>query len=230
MIGKLKVLAIVPARGGSKRVPGKNLREAGGKPLLSWTLAAARASRHVDHLAVSSDDAAILDLATHLGCDTALRRPDALATDEAPGIDPVLHALASLPGYDVVVLLQPTSPLRRTSDIDACVEKCASPGANACVSVTRSREHPEWMFRLDARGCMIPAYAAAGPAGAANPLHVLNGAVYAARIPWLSEHRVFVTAETFAHVMPEEFSLDIDTPHDLALADLMLNRSSNAQR
>ena len=225
MIGKLKVLAVVPARGGSKRVPGKNLREAGGKPLLAWTLAAARASRHVDHLAVSSDDAAILELAARLGCDSALRRPDALAADQSPGIDPVLHALASLPGYDIVVLLQPTSPLRRAADIDACLEKCAAPGANACVSVTRSREHPEWLYRLDARGCMIPAFA-----GAAEPLHVLNGAVYAARIPWLTEHRAFVAPETFAHVMPEEYSLDIDTPHDLALADLMLNRNSDAIR
>jgi CMP-N,N'-diacetyllegionaminic acid synthase len=229
MIGSLKVLAIVPARGGSKRVPGKNVRVVGGKPLIAWTLDAARKSRYVDHLAVSSDDEGILELAARLGCDTSLRRPDALATDETPGTDPVLHAIGALPGFDIAVLLQPTSPLRRPTDIDACIEKCATPGVNACVSVTPSRENPEWLYRLDTRGCMIPALSrTAGLAGAAGSLYVLNGAVYAARLPWLREHRTFLTPETAGYVMPDEYSLDIDTPQDLKLADLMLSQGPNA--
>src|SRR5690349_17373855 len=133
MIGSMKVLAIVPARGGSKRVPGKNVRVVGGKPLIAWTLDGARASRYIDHLAVSSEDKGVLDLAARLGCDTPLQRPAALAADDTPGVDPVLHAVRELPGYDLVVLLQPTSPLRRPADIDACIEKCAAAGAKACV-------------------------------------------------------------------------------------------------
>src|SRR5258706_11255613 len=190
MISSLKVLAIVPARGGSKRVPGKNVRMVGGKPLIAWTLDAARASRYIDHLAVSSDDGKILELAVRLGCDTPLQRPAELATDETPGVDPVLHALDALPGYGIVVLLQPTSPLRRAADIDACIEKCAAQGANACVSVTPSRENPAWLYRIDPHGYMVPALSPiAGPASADSQLHVLNGAAYVARVPWLKKHR-----------------------------------------
>ena len=226
VIGSLKVLAVVPARGGSKRVPGKNVRMVGGKPLIAWTLGAARASRYIDHLAVSSDSKEILELASRIGCDTPLQRPDALATDETPGIDPVLHALDALPGYDVVVLLQPTSPLRRPADIEACIEKFASPGVNACVSVTPSGENPEWLYRLDPRERMIPA--ASRTAGTEGPIYLLNGAVYVARSPWLREHRTFLTPETIGYAMPGEYSIDIDTPQDLALADWMLNQRSNS--
>ena len=230
MIGSLKVLALIPARGGSKRVPRKNILKVGGKPLIEWTVRAARKSRYIDHLAVSSDDDTILDLARQLGCDTALRRPAALASDEAPGIDPVLHALEALPGYDVVVLLQPTSPLRRPADIDACLEKCSAPGASACVSVTPSREKPEWLVRIDERGRMVPLISG-NPAQArerAGQLYLFNGAVYATRVSWLFENREFITPQTRAHVMPEEFSLDIDTPFDLALADFMLQRDAGS--
>ena len=231
MIGSLKVLAVVPARGGSKRVPRKNLRLVGGRPLIAWTIDAARASQYIDHLAVSSDDKEILDIAGRLGCDSPLQRPAALATDEAPGIDPVLHAIGVLPGYDIVVLLQPTSPLRRPSDIDACIKKCVSQGVNACVSVTPSRENPAWLFRLDSRGCMIPALSRShDSARNEDQLQVLNGAVYTTRVPWLLERRTFLTAETVGYVMPDEYSLDIDTPQDLALADVLLNKGINVSR
>jgi CMP-N,N'-diacetyllegionaminic acid synthase len=227
MIGSARVLALVPARGGSKRVPRKNLQLVGGKPLIEWTLHAARAARCIDHLAVSSEDDEILALAGRIGCDTALRRPAALATDDSPGVDPVLHALESLPGFDIVVLLQPTSPLRRPADIDGCAARCAAPGISVCVSVTPAREKPEWMVWLDSQGRMAPFSAAAGLAGT-GPLYLLNGAVYAARVPWLLQHRDFMSAETTAYVMPQEFSLDVDTPLDLALADRLLQAQSAA--
>ncbi len=130
-----------------------------------------------------------------------------------------------LPGFDLVVLLQPTSPLRRPVDIDCCVEKCAALGVNACVSVTPSRENPAWLYRIDARGHLRPAFAeAAATRDAEAPSQLLNGAVYAARIAWLREQRSFLTHETVGYVMPGEFSLDIDTPQDLAIADLILSR------
>lgn len=221
MPGAQKVLAVVPARGGSKRVPGKNLRAVGGKPLLAWALEQARAARSIDHLAVSSDDDAILAAATRLGCDTALRRPDALARDDSPGVDPVLHAIDVLPGYDLVVLLQPTSPLRAASDIDACVALCSAPDAVACVSLAPvpdgGPKDPAWVYRLDDRGCIIAARAQEPGA-----CYVLNGAVYVARTAWLRQHGTFLSPQTLGYRMPADRSLDIDTPQDLALADRIL--------
>jgi CMP-N,N'-diacetyllegionaminic acid synthase len=221
MPGALSVLAVVPARGGSKRVPGKNLREVGGKPLLAWTLEQARRARSVGHLAVSSEDGVILAAAARLGCDTALRRPDELARDETPGVDPVLHAIDAIPGYDLVVLLQPTSPLRSPEDIDACVALCSAPGAVACVSLAPipagGPKDPSWAYRLDERGCIIAARAQEPGA-----CYVLNGAVYAARTTWLRQHRSFLSPQTLGYRMPADRSLDIDTPQDLELAERLL--------
>ena len=121
MIDGLSVLALVPARGGSKGLPGKNIRPAAGRPLLDYTVAAARSSACIDRVVLSSDDEAIMRVARASGCEVPFRRPAALATDEATSIDVVLHALDQLPPHDLVVLLQPTSPLRTAADIDgAC--------------------------------------------------------------------------------------------------------------
>mgnify|MGYP003462782716 FL=1 len=108
MIDGLRVLALIPARGGSKGLPGKNIRPVGGRPLLTWTIHAARTSRYVDRLVLSSDDPAIIAVAEHEGCEVPFRRDAALATDEASSADVVLDAIGRLPGHDVVVLLQPT--------------------------------------------------------------------------------------------------------------------------
>ena len=122
MIGNRKVLAVIPARGGSKALPGKNILTINGRPLIDWSIAAARGSRFVDRVVLSSDDDAIMAAAAACGCEVPFRRPTDLATDAASTIDVVLHALDALPGYDVVMVLQPTSPLRTAGDIDAACQ------------------------------------------------------------------------------------------------------------
>ena len=223
MIGDETVLAIIPARGGSKRLPRKNLRELAGKPLIAWTIEAARGSRYLDRVMLSSEDEEIMGVARALGCEVPFARPAELATDEAPGIAPVLDALSRLPGYAWVVLLQPTSPLRSAEDIDGCIETCVRLKAPACVSVTLSPKKPYWMYAIGERGKLVPL--AEAPKSAPPPTaHVLNGAMFMARTDWLLEHRDFISVDTVAHVMPPERSVDIDDALDFEFAGFLLQR------
>ena len=229
MIAGQSVLAIVPARGGSKGVPRKNLRMAGGKPLLAWTVETARRSRYVDRLIVSSEDAEIIATARELGCDVPFVRPADLARDDTPGIDPVLHALATLPPFDWVVLLQPTSPLRSAQDIDGCIEACALHGANACVSVSRADQSPYWMFSMESDNRLrplLPDRQLPDRRQDLPPVYLLNGAVYVARRAWLMEVRSFITEETRGYAMPGKRSIDIDTEQDLKLFELIVQQES----
>ena len=225
MIQDEKVLALITARGGSKGVPRKNVAPLCGQPLIAWTVQAALGSAHVDRVVLSSDDEEIIATAREWGCDVPFVRPAPLAADDTPGIAPVLHALDEVgEGFDWVVLLQPTSPLRAAADVDACIEAAASAGAPACVSVTLVPESPWWMFTLGDDGRMTPLLdgdAEVTRRQDSPPVYALNGAVYAARIGWLREHERFVTAETVAYVMPPERSVDIDTSADLAFARVL---------
>jgi CMP-N,N'-diacetyllegionaminic acid synthase len=217
VIGERKVLALIPARGGSQRLPGKNILSVCGRPLLAWSIDAARGSRCIDRVVLSSEDEAIIAAARACGCEVPFRRPDVLASDTASTTDVVLHALDALPGYDVVVLLQPTSPLRTASDIDAACAKFATSGAPACVSVSRVEQNPYWMYRLGDDDALLPIIA---PSEAARrqdlpDVYMLNGAVYIAATAWLRQTRTFLTRDTVAHVMPVDRALDIDTAADL---------------
>jgi CMP-N,N'-diacetyllegionaminic acid synthase len=227
MISGEKVLGLIPARGGSKGIRRKNVREVAGKPLIAWTIEAARASRYIDRLVLSSDDAEIIGVARDWGCEAPFVRPAELARDETPGIEPVLDALARLPGYALVVLLQPTSPLRSPEDIDGCIELCAARGANACVSVSPASESPYWMFTLeDAKLRPLLASSAVPERRQDLPaVHVLNGAVYVARIPWLLGSKTFIADGTLAHVMPAARSVDVDEERDLRLVELILSET-----
>ena len=219
MIGAERVLAVIPARGGSKGVPGKNIRVAHGKPLIAWTIAAARCSTYLDRIIVSTDSDDIAAIARQYGAEVPFMRPAHLAADDSPGIAPVIHALDQLPGYGWVVLLQPTSPLRTAVDIDACLMRCLEQKAPACVTMTTAPP-PELTFRIDQMGALAPVLGWDQVATRRQELtaaYVLNGAVYAARSQWLRSVGGFLNEETLAYIMPQERSLDIDTEFDLTL-------------
>jgi len=224
LIGNERVLAVIPARGGSKEVPGKNIRDAGGKPLIAWTIEAARGSRHIDRAVFSSDDAQIIRVARAHGADVPFVREPHLADDRAPMQDVVLDAVARCPGYEWVVLLQPTSPLRTAADIDGAIEHCVAVKAPSCVSVCEARESPYWMYKMAAGGRLDPLM---GPDTPGNRQELprtyqLNGAVYVARAEWLRREKTFVTAETVAYEMPASRSLDIDTELDFHVLAVLL--------
>ena len=218
-----KILGLIPARGGSKGLPGKNVADLGGKPLIAWSVAAAKASRHIDRVVLSSDDDAIIAAAEASGCEVPFRRPAELATDTASMVDVALHALDSLnEAFDALVLLQPTSPFRSAGDIDACIAKCCGEaGTDSVTTVTEPSKSPYWMYTLDAGGGMTPVLEppeGANRRQALPTVYALNGAVYAVSVAWFRRERRFVGPDTRAQVMPAERSVDVDHPIDLTIA------------
>ncbi len=232
MSGKARVLGLIPARGGSKRVPRKNLQKLGGRSLLEIAISQALECPLVDVVAVSSEDEEILDHARAAGAETFLRPPE-LAQDDTPGIAPVIHALEhEAQDCTEVALLQPTSPFRSSADIEAAIRLRRTRGAPSCVSVTEAHDNPAWMFLIDAEGRMQPFLEAPMPSRSQElpPVHVLNGAVYVATRECILKNRGFFTEDTVAHVMPPERSLDIDTPWDLRLARALLAAQADAEK
>ncbi|MFA6224292.1 MAG: acylneuraminate cytidylyltransferase family protein [Desulfomonilaceae bacterium] len=229
MIQNNKFLAVIPARGGSKGVPRKNIREIAGKPLIAYTIEAARYSRYLDKIIVSSEDEEILNVAKEWGAEI-LVRPAELAQDDTPGIEPVLHAIGVFSGYDYVVLLQPTSPLRTTNDIEATIDQCLSHQAPSCVSVCESQETPYWMFTFGPDMKLTPFMPGYTRTRRQDlpPAYLLNGAVYVAEIEWLVLKKDFLANDTVAYVMPVDRSLDIDTENDLQSFHKCLKKDKDA--
>lgn len=215
MIGERRVLALVPARAGSQGLPGKNMRPLAGKPLVDWTLEAAAASTLIDHVLVSSDDAQVL--ARVQPPMQALERPAALAGPEASVIDAIAHALQHTgAGWDYVVLLQPTSPLRLTADIDAAIRLCDESGAPAVLTVSPTLKPDCFHGTLGADGHLVL------DPGREGEGVVLNGAVYVGRPDRLLADRTFLTDGTRALVMPPERGQDIDTLYDFVVAEALM--------
>ncbi len=219
LVGKSAV-ALITARGGSKGLPRKNVLFAGGKPLVAWTVEAAISAECVCRVVLSSDDDEIMAAARSAGCEVPFCRPTELASDMATSIDVVLHALEHLPGFDYVILLQPTSPLRTATDIDDAFALMLESDAPSCVSVCEADQSPFWMYRVDGNNKLqrlLPEMERITRRQDLPPTYVLNGAIYIARIDWLRANNKLVGKETVGYVMPKERSLDIDTAEDFAI-------------
>jgi N-acylneuraminate cytidylyltransferase len=225
MIEGLHVLALITARGGSKGLARKNLRRVGGRSLIERAIDCGRAAKCVDRVVVSTDDAEIMQAAVLAGGDLPFVRPPHLADDAARSVDVVRHALATLPEpYDLVVLLQPTSPLRSAADVDAAVALCLQRQAPACVSVVQAGKPLAWMFELGSGQTLrplLPDMAATSRRQDLPASYAINGAVYVARCDWILTHESFIGPETVAYVMPAERSIDIDCELDLVLAEVV---------
>ncbi|HHY22121.1 MAG TPA: acylneuraminate cytidylyltransferase family protein [Bacilli bacterium] len=228
MIKGKTVLAIIPARGGSKGVPRKNIRDLAGKPLIAWTIDEAKKSKFIDRLILSSEDEEIIEVAKSYGCEVPFVRPRHLAEDTTPGIEPVLHAIKEVEGYDYVMLLQPTSPLRTVEDIDRCIEKIIKFNDPACVSVAEPDTSPYWMYTLNCNDQikpLIPQDTVAVRRQELPTVYSLNGAVYIAKTDWLRHTKSFLTEETIAYIMPRERSYDIDTEEDFQWCEWVVKKS-----
>ena len=223
----MDAIGLIPARGGSKSVPRKNLAMVAGKPLLEWTVESARASRSLRSVTVSTDSSEIEDLATALGADV-LRRPSELAADDTPMLDVVLHALAKLDPCDAVVLLQPTSPLRRAEHIDGALRILAETGADSVVSVMHvpHRYHPSALLQLvDDRLVPITEGSVVSRRQDLPHLYARNGpAVLAVRSDVVRQARSLYGSDSRPYRMEPEDSVDIDEPFDLEVAELLLSR------
>lgn len=160
MFNDKKVLGLIPARGGSKGIPGKNIKEIAGRPLISYVIKAARDSNYIDDVIVTTDSQEIARVSRAYGAEVPFLRPANLAEDQSRTIDAVLHAIITLAGegrtYDSVVLLQPTSPLRRAEEIDAALELFYARGCLGLASVCSASENPVLTRRMDASSVLHP--------------------------------------------------------------------------
>ena len=228
MYKKLNIVCIVPARGGSKGIPGKNIKELHGKPLIAYAIAAARASKYIDRIIVSTDDQKIADVAIAWGAQVPILRPSRLAQDSTPTLPAVLHMLEHLKrveGYepDMHVLIQPTSPLVQSEDIDRTIETLMRTKMDSCVTVSEVSQKPERMYAL--KGAALKPYVSKGktaPRQKLPKLYHLNGAVYATLVKVLPKG--IIAKRTSGVVMPLERSVDIDTMLDFAFADFLMSR------
>ncbi len=226
------VLAIVPARGGSKGIPRKNLRELLGKPLLQYPIDTARASRFIDRIVVSTDDAEIGALAESLGIEVVWR-PAELATDTALVMDAMRYTLANLAerGYSpaAFVLLEATSPVRRVRDLDHAIELVLSGAADSVVSFSETEVSPHRMWRIDeAAGTVVPfldGSQAQLPRQLQPKAYQGNGQIYAISTAVLAANPGSASpllGRTYPLVTPRSMAIDIDDPFDLVIAEQVI--------
>lgn len=228
MIQSKSVLAVITARGGSKRVRGKNIRVIAGRPMIAWAIEAAAAATTVDRAVVSTDDEEIAATARAHGGDVPFMRPAELASDTARVEDSLIHALESLErSFDYLVLLPPTSPMVTGADIDGCVEACVRAQAPAAVTVCRMHPHPFYAHHIDESGTLSRLH----PEGARYyrnqdmPQFVTpNGAVLVAEVGRFLDSPGFFVDGTVGYRMPEERSLDVNTEFDLTIVDAVMRQ------
>lgn len=223
-------LAIITARGGSKSIPRKNIKMLAGKPLIVWTIQAARSSTLLDRVIVSTDDSEIAAISSAAGAEVPFLRPAKLALDETPSLPVLQHAVRWLEANenfhpDLVVTLQPTSPLRRAEHIDEAIALELETNADAVVSVSRAPS-PFWMKRLE--GNRVFPFMPDAPEYTRRqdlpPVYRVNGAVYVTRYKVLMEQNRIQGHDTRAIVMDDESSIDVDTLLDFKFAELVLKQ------
>jgi len=240
MISSHKVIAIIPARGGSKGVPRKNIRNLAGKPPIAWTIATARQCSQLDRVLVSTDDVEIAAIAQTFGAEVPFLRPEELARDDTSDLPVYEHALTWLAvnggSYpDIVAWLRPTSPLRHVADIQAAMELLVATQADWVRSVVLPKHPPYWAKRLDGDrlvglvdnwddekyNCRRQALPKA---------YIPNGAVDVTWSKTIIEKKLLYLGDVRGYVMPAERSIDLDSELDFIMAELLLQREGHFER
>ena len=234
MINGKSVLAIIPARGGSKGLPGKNIKELCGKPLIAWTIEQAKSCDDSDRIVVSTDDEEIAEVAKKYSAEVPFVRPPELASDTATTIDVIFHAINWLKEHEdyrpeYILLLQPTSPLRSGEDINGAIQMLKDKDVRAVVSVCETDHYPWWSNILPADDNMKDFLRPEILNKRRQDLPVfyrLNGAIYLADTDYLREQNSFLGPDTFAYKMSKERSVDVDSDIDFKLAALLLEEQN----
>lgn len=227
----MKVLAIIPARGGSKGVHRKNIRFLGGRPLISYCIGTALNCAKVDRVMVSTEDSEIAEIAREWGAEVPCLRPAEMAADDSRVVDSVLHAMEWTKreeGYvpDRVMLLQPTSPFVASSDIDAAVELSAADGIDGVVSVCEADPPPFWMHKLGDDSALVDFEHTVHESRRQDlrPVFGRNGAIFLTKTSWMIKHETFFHGKVLGYVMDQERSLDINTETDFVIGEAILSR------
>lgn len=209
-------LAIIPARAGSTRLPGKNVRPMAGKPMVAWTLEAALAARSLDRIVVSTDDPAVAAVAAKMGLAPPFMRPAGLSGPDASVMDAIAHALTALgEDWDHVVLLQPTSPLRTAQDVDRVVTACLEADAPAAIA-TAPMPKPSAFYGKAEAGLLVP------PHEDMDDLRIITGAVYVGRRAAVLAAGTFRVPGCLAVDLPRERAWDVDTAEEFAACEVLL--------
>jgi CMP-N,N'-diacetyllegionaminic acid synthase len=231
-------LAIIPARSGSKRLPGKNTLDLNGKPLIVWTIEAALKSKYIDKVFVSTDDQGIADISEKYGANVPFLRPDILATDESNTISTVLYLLNELDEcnekYSHIILLQPTSPLRTTKDIDNSIELLQDSDSDAVVSVCEAEHSPLWCNKIPKDGDLsnfLDESVLNKRSQDLDTYYRLNGSIYLCNIKRLLKEKTFLLkSDCIAYKMKQERSIDIDNKLDLLQAEAQMKYSQGFKK
>ncbi len=228
--GTGEIIGLITARGGSKSIPGKNIKLLAGRPLIAWTIEAALQSKALSRVIVSTDDEKIAEVARQWGADVPFMRPDELAQDNSSSISTVLHALNWLaenegvyPEY--IMLLQPTSPFRTAEDIRQSIDLAGNYRAAAVVSVCEAERHPYICQRILEDGTLadfITTEMQYLRRQDLPPAYAVNGAIYLNQCSSLLRDQRFLPSGSIAYIMPPERSLDVDTMWDWHLAELIM--------
>lgn len=232
MINDKRVLALIPARAGSKGLSGKNIRRMCGKPLIGWSIEQGRGSHYVDRVVVSTDSEEIASVARAYGASVPFLRPADLATDTASSLDVLFHAIDFLEQqgdkYDYLLLLEPTSPLREISDIDGAIRLCAlSPEIESVVGVAKvDNTHPSFLFLLE-DGRLQPMQGRQ-PTGLRRQdlkrdYYFLEGSVYVTSLQALRRERTFYHDATAPWIVDKYKAVEIDTVADFVVADALMD-------
>jgi len=232
----VRTLGVIPARGGSKGVPRKNIAPLHGRPLIQYTIEAARSSRLLGRVLVSSEDDEIITIAQELGAEVPFRRPADLARDDATAVAVACHALRFVEEeekgvYDFVALLEPTAPLRKAQDIDEALGLLTSSGADSVAGVCRLEAPHPAKLKVIEEGRIRPFLPGLWREGLKRqdlePVYFLNGAIYAVRRDVLVEKKTFWGERTIPYIMPPERSVNIDTWLDLRLAEALMGERTS---
>jgi len=236
LIGSNRLLALIPARGDSKRLPGKNIADLAGTPLIAWTIEAALASEYIDRVIVSTDDDEIAATSEQHGADVPFMRSAALSSDDSKSIDAVIDALRKLEAdgdeYDYVILLQPTSPLRATEDIDGAIEQLDDNQDDAVISVCEVDHPPQWSNTLPADKSMVGFLNSDSLNKRSQDFSTyyrLNGAIYIIRTDKVLDQpspSFFLERNISAYVMERSASVDIDSEIDLEYAQFLIEKQT----
>lgn len=221
-------LAIIPARGGSKRLPRKNVLKLAGKPLIVWSIEAGLKSKYLDKIVVTSDDDEILNISEKTGT-AIIKRPDYLANDVAKTFDAIKHTIQNMQNYDYIVLLQPTSPLRNEFHIDEAIELLELKKADAIVSVCEMEHSPLWSNTLprdDNMNSFLKDEVLNKRSQDLETYYRINGAIYICKTEkLLSQESFFLKDNIFAYKMDRLNSIDIDEEIDFIIAKSIKERN-----
>lgn len=228
-------MAIIPARGGSKRLPGKNIKNIGGKPMIAHAILAAKKSKYIDRLIVSTDDPAIVKVAKKYGAEVPFIRPAELASDTAPTLAVLKHAVKYIEDNDrfkpdLIVLIQPTNPLVRSADVDGAIVKMIATKTNSCFTVSEISQRPEWMYTLSGKKPKLflsPRNSEKKRSQDLPKLGIINGAVYVMKYDTLMKKNRIRDENTSIYTMPKERSVDIDNHFDFEIAKALMKYDEN---